>query len=109
MKLHPDQMGHTHAVRERSRSLPTIAPRLRPVLLLVAQGMTNREIAQRHCLSQKTVKNYLHELFRFFDVMDRLSLVLAAMRSGAVPCVCGSRHGHPPPRKPRPRRNRCLM
>ena len=41
------------------RSLASLSPRQREVARLVAEGLTNREIAERSCLSEGTVKNHV--------------------------------------------------
>jgi DNA-binding NarL/FixJ family response regulator len=41
---------------------PTLTARQREVLQLVAQGLSNREIAARMDLSEPTIKNYVEEI-----------------------------------------------
>jgi DNA-binding NarL/FixJ family response regulator len=45
------------------------------ILRLVAQGMTNREIAQECCLSEQTVKNHLYRMNQKAGTEDRLDMV----------------------------------
>jgi DNA-binding NarL/FixJ family response regulator len=45
------------------------------ILRLVAQGMTNKEIAQQYCLAEQTVKNHLHRMNRKVGTEDRLDIV----------------------------------
>jgi DNA-binding NarL/FixJ family response regulator len=45
------------------------------ILRLVAQGMTNKEIAQQCCLSEQTVKNHLYRMNQKAGTEDRLEIV----------------------------------
>jgi DNA-binding NarL/FixJ family response regulator len=45
------------------------------ILRLVAQGMTNKEIAQECCLSEQTVKNHLYRMNQKAGTEDRLDMV----------------------------------
>lgn len=55
-----------------------LTPRQREVLDLIAEGLTNREIAQRLYLSEGTVKNVVSEIYARLDVRDRVQAVLKA-------------------------------
>jgi DNA-binding NarL/FixJ family response regulator len=46
---------------------------------LIAQGLTNREIASHLNLSEQTIKNHVHRMLRKTGVDDRLSVVEAAI------------------------------
>lgn len=48
------------------------------ILRLLAQGMSNRNIAEKLFLSEGTVKNYVSSLYSKLDVKDRLEAVLKA-------------------------------
>jgi DNA-binding NarL/FixJ family response regulator len=45
------------------------------ILRLVAQGMTNKEIANQYCLSEQTVKNHLYRMNQKIGTEDRLDIV----------------------------------
>jgi DNA-binding NarL/FixJ family response regulator len=49
----------------------------------ILQGKSNKEIAEVLCISERTVKAYVHSLLEKFAVKDRLALVLAIQRVGA--------------------------
>ena len=52
------------------------------VLRLIAQGMTNAEIAQRLFLSEGTVKNYVSAIFAKLEVSDRTQATIFALLNG---------------------------
>ena len=54
------------------------------VVRCVAEGLTNREVAQRLKLTEHTVKNYLFRIFDKLGVSSRVEVVLYALGS-AVP------------------------
>jgi DNA-binding NarL/FixJ family response regulator len=58
-----------------------LAPREQAVVQLVADGLSNREIAIQLKLSQHTVKNYLFRVFDKIGVSSRVELVLCALTS----------------------------
>ena len=63
--------------------LSKLAPRERQISELVAQGMRNREIAERLSMSEGTVKVYLHGIYQKVGVENRTALALLA-RDGLI-------------------------
>jgi len=55
------------------------------VLRLVAQGMSNREIAANLVISEKTVKTHISSLLSKLGQADRTRLAIFAIKSGLVP------------------------
>ena len=53
--------------------------REREIVVLVAQGFKNKEMAERMFISEQTVKNHLHNIFDKLGVSDRLELALYAI------------------------------
>ena len=66
-----------HVVDSNGKAVLTL--RESEVALLVAEGLSNREIAARLSLSEHTVKNYLFRIFDKTGVSSRVALVLYAM------------------------------
>lgn len=46
------------------------------IALMVANGLSNKEIAQREKIALSTVKGHIHHIFEKADVTDRISLAL---------------------------------
>ena len=63
-------------------SLAGITPREREVLALVAEGMSNTEIAQRLHITRATAKTHVANLLTKLDARDRIQLVILAFRAG---------------------------
>ncbi len=58
-------------VQAGSMHTPSLAPQEERVLALVAEGLTNKEIASALQLSDKTVKNYLSNVFKKLYITRR--------------------------------------
>ena len=59
-----------------------ITPREEQVVALVAEGLSNRDIAAELKLSEHTVKKYLFRIFEKLGVSSRVELVLYAVNNG---------------------------
>ncbi|MFF3670510.1 response regulator [Microtetraspora malaysiensis] len=66
------------------RELERITEREREVLALIAQGLTNTEIATDLVISVATVKAYVGRLLSKLDARDRVQLVILAYEAGLV-------------------------
>lgn len=63
-----------------SRSIEQLTQRQRAVALLVAEGLSNEEIAARLFVSQATVKSHLGTMMRRLDVRSRTQLAILVNR-----------------------------
>ena len=64
----------------RSSDLAAISEREYEVLLLVAEGLTNRQIAQRLYIAEKTAKNHVSNLLGKLGVERRTQAAMLAAR-----------------------------
>jgi DNA-binding NarL/FixJ family response regulator len=62
---------NVESVRARPEREPSLAPQEERVLALLAEGFTNKEIAVALGLSDKTVKNYIANMFQKLNVSRR--------------------------------------
>ncbi|RUR01958.1 response regulator [Labedella endophytica] len=71
-------------VRRVGRPSVTLSPRETEVLRLVADGLSNPEIAKRLFLGEATVKTHLLHAFEKLEVNDRTRAVTRAMELGLL-------------------------
>lgn len=63
---------------------PTLSPRRIEILVMVAQGSTNKEIAKALQLSAKTVETHRADIARVLDIHGVANLTRYAIREGLV-------------------------
>ena len=80
--LAPKAASALLAERAARRPADALSDREREVLKLVAEGLSNKEIARRLEISEKTVKAHLTSVFRAIGVFDRMQAALWARSHG---------------------------
>jgi len=76
--------GRVGSRREGASQLAQLTPRELEVLKLIAQGMSNDEIAGRLFLSEATVKTHINRLLSKLEVRDRAQAIVFAYQQGIV-------------------------
>jgi len=72
-----------HALRKGKGKLPDAArmtKREREIIVLIAEGMSNKEIAQRLNLSTYTVKSHVHNILEKMALHSRLQIAVSAQQ-----------------------------
>jgi two-component system nitrate/nitrite response regulator NarL len=72
--------------RNRSAATDHLTPREREVLVLIEQGLSNKQIAQRLGIEVRTVKNHVHNLLEKLRVQRR-GEAAARLRTAQVPSL----------------------
>ena len=85
--LHPRVAGHLVEALRRgptpgAEALATLSQREREVLALMAEGMSNVEIAERLGIGEKTVKTHVSNVLAKLDVADRTQAAVFAWKAG---------------------------
>lgn len=78
------QPDPTPQIKTETPGIEPISDREYDVLRLLAQGMSNAEIAKSLNVSVTTVKTHVTHILRKLDVNDRTQAVVVAMRHGLV-------------------------
>ncbi|WP_306356917.1 MULTISPECIES: response regulator transcription factor [unclassified Nocardia] len=74
----------THAKPAPSATLSELTDREREVMALVAEGLTNAEIAERLAMSPATARTHVSRILMKLAARDRTQLVVIAYESGLV-------------------------
>lgn len=87
-RLHPDitrrlveQVAHQPPVRQ-SGFVPVLTEREREVIRLVAEGQSNRRIAETLTISEKTVKAHISNILGKLGLSDRTQMAIYAIKNG---------------------------
>jgi DNA-binding NarL/FixJ family response regulator len=77
-------LGAAFARRRGELKLSPLTARELEILMLAADGLTGRRIAELLEISPATVKTHFEHIFRKLDVGDRTSAVARAIRGGLI-------------------------
>lgn len=83
MYLSPDA-GMSHSEQKALKNQPTLTRREKEVLLLIADGLTNPQIAEKLFISLNTVDSHRKNLLMKFEVSNTALLVRSAMKLGIL-------------------------
>lgn len=77
-------MEAASSLKESGNEVPVITRREKEVLLLIAEGLTNTEIAEKLFISIPTVNTHRKSLLEKFDAKNTAILISRAIRQGMV-------------------------
>jgi DNA-binding NarL/FixJ family response regulator len=84
LELLEEIASHQGAALPASLDVEQLTSREREVLVAIANGATNAQIAREFFLSEATVKTHVHRIFLKLGLTDRAQAVSVAFRSGLV-------------------------
>lgn len=77
----PSEFPAAHSNGKMQRDRTQLSQKEREIIVLIAQGYKNKEIAEKMFITEQTVKNHLHNVFDKLGVSDRLELALYAIHN----------------------------
>lgn len=83
-KVAPAVLAAARQAAEHADSDAPLNPRQKEVLRLVAEGLSNREIASRTHLSEYTVKGYVEEILARLGARNRVHAAIVATKQGLI-------------------------
>jgi DNA-binding NarL/FixJ family response regulator len=75
----------TRSLVAPQRTATALTPRERQILVLVAQGKSNRDIARTLVISERTARTHVSNVLTKLDLASRTQAALWAVREGLVP------------------------
>jgi DNA-binding NarL/FixJ family response regulator len=84
LEARPAEAGAREPPLRRTRAAGLLSPREQEVLALVAQGLTNKHIAERLVISESTARYHLASLLNKLGADNRTQAVRRAMQQGLL-------------------------
>ena len=64
--------------------LSQLTDREKEVIKVIADGLTNKEIARELFISESTVENHIHNIYEKLEITNRAQAVAVAYQAGVV-------------------------
>ncbi|WP_072968396.1 response regulator [Thermoanaerobacter uzonensis] len=81
--IHPSLMEEIDNI-DHENLKKDLTPREIEILKLISKGYSNKEIAQKLFLSEKTVKNHVYNIFKKLDVKDRTQAAIYMLKNETI-------------------------
>lgn len=81
--IHPSLMEEIDNI-DHENLKKGLTPREIEILKLISKGYSNKEIAQKLFLSEKTVKNHVYNIFKKLDVKDRTQAAIYMLKNETI-------------------------
>ena len=82
--VYPDTPGLSADDFDRRTDAATISPREQELLKVLAEGLSNREIAGRQVLEESTIRTHLRNIYRKLNVNSRVQAIQRAREIGLI-------------------------
>jgi len=81
------RLAHRHGdIDPDTMKIASLTRREREIVSLVAEGLNNKDIAGRLCISEATARNHLTSILDKLELANRFELAVYAFRRGLVSC-----------------------
>ena len=79
--LGEDSLDWNDNKRKEAMKINSLTKREYEVLMLIAEGLNNKDIADKLFISEKTVKNHISNIFKKLEINDRVQAAIFAYRN----------------------------